>query len=251
MNHILNSGEFNIEAENACASLLTQFNSNYIYDICNHSLLIKDQPSINEAPNIVNACEFSFKQLKEMFSIDAANIDEVRDRTYMEIIDRLCKFYDADFIDPGDEYHYLLARNMYYFLCSGYVRCLIKFMSHHIYKNRNELYETLNIVDAKKSKDTSTVYNRKIYKQDQKLGLIIANIDTVINYILGQDIPFEEILDYIFMDKDLVYTIHNSFKFRQDFFNFYKATMNTMFRPSIISNIVLQLQSHYANTLEI
>ena len=249
---LMNSGDYNIEAENACASLLSQFNSNFIFDICTRALEVKDAPMIIESPNIVNSAEITFNDLKQQFPVDVENIMVVRNRTHLEIIDRLCTYYHAQFIDPGEEYHFILAKNMYYFLACGYVRCLIKFMSAHIYKNRMELYDVLNMNEAKKNKDTSTIYNKKIYKNDSKLALIIANLHEVINYVLGMDISFEEILKYIFMDDDMVDLIYSSFKFQFEFFDYYKATMNReVYRPSIESNINLQLMSHYANAINI
>ena len=253
MNPLLTtSSEFNIEAENACASLLSKFNSNYINDLCNYALSMKDAPTIEPSPNIVNAAEITFNQLKEQFPVDQDNIMRVRDETHLEIIDRLCRFYEAQFIDPGYEYHFILARNMYYFLACGYSRCLIKFMAAHIYKNKEDLYQSLNIAETKKSKDTATIYSKKLFKNDQKLGLIIVNINEVLNYILGMDIPLEEILRYIFIEEDITILLCDSFKFTRDFYDFYKDTMkNDMYRPMLESNIVLQLQNHYTSAKEI
>ena len=251
MNHLLmNSGDYNIEAENSCASLLSQFNSNFIFDICTRTLNTKDVPSIEESPNIVNAAEITFNDLMNQFPVDVENIKVVRDMTYMEVIDRLCTYYDAVFVDPGDEYHFIIARNMYYFLACGYVRCLTKFLASHIYSNRSSLYEALNMTTNKKNKDTSTIYNKKIFKNDYKLGIMIANLKQVLNYVLGTDIPYEEILEYIFMDEFMVSLLSNSFKFRTEFYNFYKNTMSIeMYRPIIESQISLQLQTHYANAI--
>ena len=180
----MNSGDYNIEAENSCASLLSQFNSNFIFDICTRTLNTKDVPSIEESPNIVNAAEITFNDLMNQFPVDVENIKVVRDMTYMEVIDRLCTYYDAVFVDPGDEYHFLLARNLYFLLASGYSRCLIKFLSSRIYKNKNELYEIIGNQDIKRSKDTTTSYYKRICKNDPKLGYIISNIGEALDYIL-------------------------------------------------------------------
>ena len=151
------SGDFNIEAENSCAILLTQFNSNFIFDICDNALSVKDSPSITTTPNIVTAAEFTFNDLLNQFPADEVNIKQVRDITHLEIIDKLCRYYHITFIDPGDEYHFLLARNLYFLLASGYSRCLIKFLSSRIYKNKNELYDLIGSSEAKRSKDTRII----------------------------------------------------------------------------------------------
>ena len=247
------SGDYNIEAENACARLLTQFNTNFILDICDNTLSTKDSPSIISTPNIVTASEFSFKDLLEQFPGDEENIKMVRSETHIEIIQRLCSYYHAEFLDPGDEYHFMLARNYYYLLASGYSRCLIKFLSANIYKNRNELYDLLiNDADIKKSKDITSGYYKRVCKNDPKLGLLIVYIQSVLDYILGLDISFHEILEYIFIKPEIIELMANSIKFEEPFYNYYKRTMdNTNYRPIIESNIILQLQSHYGNELDI
>lgn len=246
------SGDYNIEAENACARLLTQFNSNFIYDICDNALDVKDSPSITTTPNIVTAAEFTFNDLLSQFPADEVNIKQVRDTTHLEIIDKLCTHYRITFIDPGDEYHFLLARNLYFLLASGYSRCLIKFLSSRIYKNKNELYDLIANQDVKKSKDTTTSYYKRVCKNDPKLGYIISNIGLVLDYILGLDISFYEILEYIFVDSTIVELMANAFKFEDEFYNEYRNTMKMdIYRPTIENCIILQLQSHYGNELDL
>ena len=183
--------------------------------------------------------------MKDHYPDDIANIEYVRDQTHIEIIERLCHYYKATFYDQGAEYHYILAKHMYYFLACGYARCLIKFLSSYIYKNRNELYNELKLNDAKKNKDTATVYNKKIYKDDQNLAIIIANIDKVVGTVLANEITFEEIIRFIFIDESIVEIICNSFKFENEFYLYYRDTMNGPNKPVIVSNIILQLQSYY------
>ena len=247
---LMNSGDYNIEAENACAKLLTMFNTEYIYDICENALSIREIPSIVTTPNIVNVLDFAFSDLKNQFPGDEENIREVRAQTHLEIIQRLCREYDAIFMDPGDEYHYILARNMYYFLVCGYVRSLIKFISSHIYKNRTELCNAL-ITDAKRKHASASIYSKQAYKNDPKLAIIVSNMSQTIDYIMGMDVTLYEILQYIIMDKSIVEVICNSFKFNEDFFNFYRRTLsNPVTRPAIEGSIQMQLITHYSNELE-
>ena len=253
MNKVLMcSGDFNIEAENSCAILLTQFNSNFIFDICDNALSVKNSPSITTTPNIVTAAEFTFNDLLSQFPADEVNIKQVRDITHLEIIDKLCRYYHITFIDPGDEYHFLLARNLYFLLASGYSRCLIKFLSSRIYKNKNELYDLIGSQESKRSKDTTTSYYKRICKNDPKLGFIISNIGEALDYILGLDISFYEILEYIFIDPNVVELMGNAFKFENEFYNEYRNTMKMdIYRPTIENNIILQLQSHYGNNIDL
>jgi hypothetical protein len=247
MNHLaFTSGDYNIEAENNCASLLSNFNSNYIYDVLNFALSVKDIPSIQERPNIVAASELTFKQLYEEYPADRDNIFEVRRETFKEILSKLGYFYKATFADPGEELWYRFTKDIYYFLACGYVRCLIKFMASHIYANRKELVQIVNPAEAKKSKDSATTYYKKRFSNDEDLALIIANIDVVIDVILGQDIELIDILKYIFIDENWAILLANSFQFEVPFYDFYKETMKGLNRPTIVSNIMLQLQSHYS-----
>lgn len=250
---IMCSGDYNIEAENACSKLLTQFNSDFIMDICDSALAVKDAPSIISTPNIVNSAEFTFKDLFEQFPADEANIKQVRAQTWIEIIERLCRYYKAEFLDPGDEYHFLLARNYYYLLASGYSRCLIRFLSNHIYKNRNELYEVLmSDPELKKAKDITSGYYKRVCKNDPKLGLLISNAHLALDYILGLDISFYEIIQYIFMKPDVIELMANSIRFEEPFYNNYRKTMrNKNYRAALESGILFQLQCFYTNSLDI
>lgn len=244
----MNSGDYNIEAENACASLLSQFNSNFIFDICSRTLDVKDAPAIRDAPNIVSAAEMNFNDLISQFPADIENIKTVRSLTFLEIIDRLCSYYDATFVDPGEEYHFVLARDMYYFLACGYCRCLIKFMAWAVYKHADELYTVIYGNGTNKNKDTATIYNKRMFKNNPKLGMVLVNLKQALNYILGMDFSFHEILKFTMIQDEIVYLCENSFKFHQDFYNYYKATMaNEYYRPLIESNISFHIQSHYLN----
>ena len=248
----MNSGDYNIEAENACASLLSQFNSNFIFDICTRTLDVKDVPAIRDAPNIVNAAEMTFNDLASQFPADIENIKTVRAMTLLEIIERLCTYYDARFVDPGEEYHFVLARNMYYFLACGYSRCLIKFLAWAIFKHSNELYDMVVTADNRKGKDTASVYNKKMFKDNPKLGTVLVHLSQALNIVLGMDISLYEILKYTFIEDEIVYLCDNSFKFTQDFYNFYRATMsNDFYRPLLESNISFHIQTHYLSNTSI
>ena len=44
----------------------------------------------------------------------------------------------------------------------------------------------------------------------------------------------------------------NAFKFENDFYNEYRNTMKMdIYRPTIENNIILQLQSHYGNDIDL
>ena len=77
-------------------------------------------------------------------------------------------------------------------------------------------------------------------------------IGDALDYILGLDISFYEILEYIFVDPNIVELMGNAFKFENDFYNEYRNTMKMdIYRPTIENNIILQLQSHYGNDIDL
>lgn len=246
MNPLLNSGEYNVEAETAAASLLSRFNSQYIFDICNYTLQNRQVSSIIEKPNIVNSFELSFNELKAMYQDDILNINNTRDESYLEIIRSVCNFDDMEFIDQGEITHFPLACHFYYLMACGYIKCMTHFFTRYIYANRIDLYESLKIGDMKKNKDTSTIYNRKVYKKDLRLGLIISNIDYVVNAICANDITFEEILKLVFDDPSLVNLISSSIRPKTEFFEIYKNSLNSVYRAAIVSDIQWSLHSIYS-----
>ena len=203
---------------------------NYVYSIVADIKFEIDEPlKLNFSKKATETISDFEKILEKIFH----NCDPSKkfDATY-PIIDYVYKVnpYYTDFVgDDGENYS-----NQYY---KEYVK--------YIYDNKYDLYESLKIGDLKKSKDTSTIYNKKFFKKDLRLGLIIANIEYVISSICGNDIPFEQIIKYVFPDPSTGSILLNSMRPVDDVFSKYKKTLFGPYHAPIVANIQLSLQGLY------
>ena len=71
---------------------------------------------------------------------------------------------------------------------------MYNFFSTYIIREKNTLYEDLELANKKKE---TPQYSKKLYKNDNpKLALIHANIECIVNSIFSYDIDFNTFVDY-------------------------------------------------------
>lgn len=237
-----NSQEYNITTENEVASVLSHFNTDFILDIIRQSIQNRDKTMYLPMANIVTAYEQNFKDIAARYPGEIQQISSVRLKTYVEIIDELCDNYRLQFNDNEDLDYYSTAFYLYDFLVSNFTQYLCFFFANYIYRERNSIYDSMHLNDFKKSKDTSTTYGKKVYK-DVRLAVINANIDFVIKNMESFDIPLSTILSIVYPDKAIVNYINQIISPVYDFYTtIYVPFMNTDTRPILITNIRLLIQ---------
>lgn len=193
----------NIQAENDLTQILAKFDSEYILDIITCSL--QDIPmsiAVNK-PNAIYSLDMKYanncKQYADNLEV-VNNLKQSRYELYLEIIDYICNYFDLD-IDKrniDNQNIYYIAYNMYEIFIN-YYKNTVDFFVSYIIKNKSTIYDACELSDCKKSKDTSTIYNKKIYK-NHKIAIIVSNLDQVIQYIGGAFIPFDVYLKTIYPD---------------------------------------------------
>ena len=98
---------------------------------------------------------------------------------------------------------------------------------------------------AKKNKDTSTMYAKKLY-DDPKLATIASNLVTILHHISGYDITLDQILHTVltqtFADM-LTMAILPQDDFYRNVYCVYVMNENNM--PVTITNIRLEMQKRY------
>lgn len=235
---------YNVVAEHELAEVLSHYNSDFVFNIINDAIHNRyKEVSIIPKPNVVAAWNQNFEAMVAQYG-QSHEINRVRSETFEEIINIICKEFGLDYIIDGeynDLYNY--AFTLYDFFVSNFNEYLTIFFAKFIYRERNTLYDSLNLSDLKKNKDTSTIYGKRIYK-DSKLAIINANIEAVLNNIISMDIKFHTIIETIFnndsrCDNILSFVSDNN----NDFFTTKYASMFTSdIRADIITNIRLKLQ---------
>lgn len=242
---LTNSLEYVVTSENEIASILSKFNGDYLMDVIKSHLENKYNIYPNlAAPNIVASFEQNFKNLQNTYISDKENIAIVREQTYKNIIDIICKEYNLVFTDTGNLDYFAIAYYLYDSLVSNFINYITTFFSSYVYKEKNSLYDMLDMDALKKNKDTSTIYNKKLYK-DLKLAILNANLEVVLNSMMQFDVPFEIVVGSVyFNNKAIVNTILSCVTSSGDFYkDFYcGAFRSEEHSPAIITNIRLAIQ---------
>ena len=241
---------YNINTEGEVARILSHFNSEFIFDVIRDNLAQRYNYTPIAAPNIVTSFEQNFKLIKENYQTDFDKIDSVRLETYREIIKIICNEYKLQFVDMDNLDYYSAAFYLYDFLVSNFSNYLAFFFANFIYKERNSIYESLDLNNLKKNKDSSTLYGKKVYK-DVKLAVISANLDYIIDNVCNYDISLNTILEFIYPDKNIVNYIGSIIYPLEDF---YKTNYVSMIlgpsRAVSLANIKFEMHKILLPTLQ-
>ena len=215
------SNEFNL------TQILAKFDTNYIYDVLEDKLETLDYVSSLEEPNMIASFEENFKLMKENFPGDSENINLVRQKAYLDIIEILCKRFNLEFNSDDESIDlYTAAFYLYDFLVCNRNNIMVNFFTAFIVNNKESLYSTLDIESYKKNKSSSIVYGKHVYA-DQKYVLISSNIEKVISYIGNMDITLLNIFQSTYINQEVVIFLDNAFLDRGNFFkDFYCSVLN-------------------------
>jgi hypothetical protein len=235
-----------IQSENEAASMMSNFSTEYIIGVITDLLDDRFNTfSIQPKPNFVLSYEANFKEALSLYPADKDNITKVREDTYIEIINLIAKKFNINIVYNEDLDSFSLARYMYDFFISNYDTYLCLFFSTYITREKDGLYEALHLENSKKSKDISTIYNKKMYS-DMKIAIINANLDRVIGYISTIDFDMQTMLEYIYINTDqyIIKLFTEHLQPQYDLFQsaFVPLLQNQNIYPSISTYIKLNLQ---------
>lgn len=241
---IANSNTYNICTENEISVILSHFSPDYVFNIIRDNINQRFKYNQLSMPNIVTSFEQHFKQLKVIYtdSQALAEIENTRIETYKEIISILCSEFQFKFNYEEIQDYYSAAYYLYSFLVSDFSQNIVAFFSNFVLRERNSLYESLKLNDLKKSKDNSTIYNKKIFK-NTKVAIINANLEYVVDNICVFDIPMSVLLNNVYQDKNIVKFLEYSISPVHDFFKFiYVPIIQSTLKPVLLTDIRLDIQ---------
>ena len=250
---ISNNITYNIRTDGEASAILSHFSDEYIIDMVRDNLSSRSKIYHElPLPNLVNVLEQNFKNISNGYDdpSELKELDERRIRCYKQILDILCQSHSLELnIANGIDY-FSAAYYLYDLLIANFKQYIIQFFTNYIDREKNNIYNSFSLADLKKSKDSATVYGKKMYK-NQKLAIINANIEYVIENICAQDIPFPVIINNIYYDKNIARYIIDTFFPVQDFFkNIYVPylTIDNEFKYSCIGAIKLSIHTIATNT---
>ena len=240
-----NSQVYNIATENELAEVLSHYNSEFVFSIIDNAM--KNRffvvPTV-AMPNVVGAWEQNFKAIVTQYGSDSLmEVARVRSETYREIIDAICREFQLNFTIDDSVDLYSAAYQLYDLMVCNFSDNLSTFLANFIYRERSNLYDALDLASLKKAKNSSTIYNKKIYK-DTKLAIINAYINLVLNEVCSMDIPFNTIISLIYGNSsELTKYILNIVSAEPGFFNYaYVSVLNSDVRANIITDIRIKRQ---------
>ena len=238
---------YNVVTENELAEVLSHYSSDFVYSIVDNALRNRFNTVINAVsiPNVVSAWEQNFKYIETIYGSDSKEkVHYVRNETYREIIDTICKEFDLTFTIDDTVDLFSAAYHLYDFFISNFATNIVQFFSNFIYKERSNIYDALNLAELKKNKDGSTAHSKKTYK-DIKIAIIYANIDTVINYVCSMDIPFHSIIGLICGNNSELRNYYLSIiSANQDFFKrAFASIFSSEYRVDAITAIRFQIHA--------
>ena len=238
-----NNSEYSIASDYELSAILSHFSNDYIYNTITQSINNKIRPYSMSMPNIVISYEQYFKNATEVYPGAKDIIWQARNDVYAQIIKLLCNSYQLSFDDKEIHDLYSSAVYLYDFLVSNFQKYLVEFFTNYILKEKNGIYDILNMGALKRNKESSTMYSKKIYK-NTRLGIICANLDMVIDNINVFDIGFDTYVNIVYDDNKLIAKhINMVVNPVNDFFKTYiSSQFATNMRPVLITSIRLRLQ---------
>ena len=253
-NLIGNSRIYNIHAENEVAEILSNFSIELIRGVIadQMSKSISEYNPVVPAVNMVSSLEQNFKQILDAYPEDKQKIWERRTLVYQEIVTQIVNKYNLQ-IAPNYETRsgwYSEAVLLYDFFIANFLRFAIYFFSNAIITNANDIYRYLKLDERK----DATIYAKKIYTNNVKLGVLVNNIDAVITTISGFDFTLDDIFRNIYGTRP-EYDIMSEFvSDGGDFYrNFYVSLFNSEIQTNMITEIRLAIHSNFvanANNLQ-
>lgn len=254
LDFLTNNKIYELQSDNQIASILSQFDSNYIMDVVENTL----QDMFNSfdtfsKPNVPKAYEDVFKTLYNAYPTDQDNINDTRYETYKSIISIICNRYGLQFNETEYTDMYTMAYILYDFFVSRFNFYMVDFYSRYIYEQRNDIYRTLNLEELSKERDTSSNYGRMVFGDQECMATITANLPMVLNFLRSIDtIEDSTIYSYAYGNNiDAISMLLNHILVPTSIYNIYN---NQLFNPelyaSIITHIRIRIQMQYQFTKE-
>ena len=242
MNGNLNNTMNDLMTENDIAVLLLHLSDGYVFDIIQNNINDRVPYYQTNNPNVVYSLNQSFKNIESQYSLGKDAYDKINE-TYLSIIQMLCSQFNICVNITNETDLYTAAFYMYEFLVSDFYNCMIRFFVKFIMNEKNFIYNSMNLNNVRKNKDSSTVYCKKVLS-DPKVAIISANLEDVLNNMIAYDISLDSIIRTVYTDPVVANYIStlissNTGLFFKEQYGFF---LNSDRRPTIITNIRYAIQ---------
>lgn len=191
---INSNSDYSVVSNAEAASIINRFTPEMIEDIINNAIANKFRNYTNQLVNIVSAIDQNNKIAMASLPDFSNEIKQTGEELYMSIIQKICTAHNLTFVGDTSTDLYSTAYVLYDFFISQFNLYMYNFFTTYINRERNTLFENLELANKKKE---NSGYSKKIYKNDNpKLAVIHANLEYVIDNIFSYDIDFNTFVDY-------------------------------------------------------
>ena len=241
LNFLMNDKEYEIQANMQVATILSQFDSNYVMDVVEDTInSIQFNFDMIPRPNIVSSFEEYFKVLINIYPSDIENIQLTRNDSYHNIMNIICSKYGLRKTETENTDIYTLAFYLYDFFVSKFDSYLVNFFADYITMHKSDIFNTLGLDKAVENGDVSTTYNRYAFGSDQELATVVANLPAVLSTIKNFDISDAEVYKFAYGNIPLVINLlEDHIEPSVSIFYMYN---NILFNPNMYPNIITQVR---------
>lgn len=248
MSFITNNTEFGIVSDSEIMSIISNFSDDMIMDIIIKNSENKFRPYQYYVGNLITAIESEFKVNEQNYPQFYSETMQRRNELYSNILFKLCSLHGLSLNVNENTDLYSLAYFLYDFTISKFTINIVNFFANYIINETNSLYNYLNLSEIKKNKDSSSIYSKKLFKNNSKLATIHANLELVIDSICGFDIDMSNVVMVTTGDPNIATLFYNNMSEISNFFRnlFVPYIKDPRYRAVIITLVRLRLQEMQA-----
>lgn len=248
---IASNNVYNIQTEKEISDTLAEFSPEFVMDTIKYRIEDRFNAYQIQNPNLPAAWEQYFKQLQNNYPMNIEEIENTRIETYQEIINIIAESGDFVIRQESITDFYSIAFYLYDFFIANFANYMVTFFTNFIIKEKNGIYDVLNLASRKRNKDSSTIYNKRLDK-NIKLAIINSNLEYVIDSMFNFDISFHNILENIYGNTPIIQLLENICLPKGDFYKSnYLPVLSSNLKPIIITNIRMSIQRESASHDEI
>lgn len=244
-----------IDTDAGIGTILSHFDSEYVNHIIEDSLNMKFRPFADPMPNIADVLNRQFLSVLVNCPDYKEKIDDVRRETFVEIINKICSYYNLSFDYDTDssttEELYGIAHILYDVFISRFTDYMIDFFVSYVVANADSICAYLERNENTKRPKETGLYSGKNYI-DPKFILIHANINQVIYNMAGYDISLYQLINN-FLDPNSAAYINSMLTDNGDIYKTHYAIyiLDQRYSAGVLTNIKLKLQSRTQEAMKI